>query len=101
MNGPEVIEQEAGVEEIDSRDRPLIWSLIGGEQRFMTGLADTLVEDDVDAIAAAVRAVIAEPPSESAARSRQIDRYRERLQRLDLQQYSHTLSEQWASSSPV
>lgn len=101
MNGPEVIEQEAGFEELDSRDRPRIWSLIGGEQRFTTGLADTLVEDDAEAIAAAIRDVIAEPPPESAARSRQIDRCRERLRRLDLQQYSHTLSEQWASSSQV
>ena len=33
MNGPEVIEQEAGIEELDSSDRKLIWSLIGGEQR--------------------------------------------------------------------
>jgi malonate decarboxylase beta subunit len=55
MNGPEVIEQEAGVDEIDSRDKPLIWSYCGGRQRYATGLADTLVEDDVDAIAASVR----------------------------------------------
>ena len=33
LNGPEVIEQEAGVEELDSRDRALVWSIIGGEQR--------------------------------------------------------------------
>jgi len=30
MNGPEVIEQEAGIEELDASDRALIWSLIGG-----------------------------------------------------------------------
>ena len=33
LNGPQVIEQEAGVDEFDSRDRPMIWSLTGGEQR--------------------------------------------------------------------
>ncbi len=31
LNGPQVIEQEAGLEEYDSRDRPFIWSLTGGE----------------------------------------------------------------------
>jgi malonate decarboxylase beta subunit len=50
LNGPAVIEQEAGVAEFDSHDRPLIWSLTGGEQRYRTGLADALVEDDVDQI---------------------------------------------------
>jgi malonate decarboxylase beta subunit len=55
MNGPEVIEQEAGVAELDSSDRATIWSLMGGEQRYATGLADKLVEDDVDSIVAEVR----------------------------------------------
>jgi malonate decarboxylase beta subunit len=55
MNGPEVIEQEAGIEELDASDRQLIWSLIGGEQRHAVGLADTLVEDDAVAVAEAVR----------------------------------------------
>ena len=36
MNGPEVIEQEAGIGEFDAADRALIWSLIGGEQRYAT-----------------------------------------------------------------
>jgi len=47
LNGPQVIEQEAGLEEYDSRDRPFIWSLTGGEQRFASGLADRYVADDV------------------------------------------------------
>jgi len=50
LNGPAVIEQEAGVAEFDSRDRPLIWSLTGGEQRCRIGLADVFVEDDVTQI---------------------------------------------------
>src|ERR1700712_576254 len=54
MNGPEVIEQEAGVEELDSRDRKLIWSMIGGEERAAVGLVDTLVEDDTDQVLSAV-----------------------------------------------
>ena len=50
LNGPEVIEQEAGIEEIDSADRQLIWGMIGGEQRVASGLADYLVEDDISTI---------------------------------------------------
>src|ERR1700712_2594288 len=45
MNGPEVIEQEAGIEELDSKDRRLIWSMIGGEERGAVGLAPTPVEE--------------------------------------------------------
>ena len=30
-SGPQVIEQEAGIEECDLRDRPFIWSMTGGE----------------------------------------------------------------------
>ncbi len=56
LNGPEVIEQNAGIAELDSRDRALIWSITGGAQRVATGFADDLVDDDVGAIAAAVRA---------------------------------------------
>ena len=56
MNGPEVIEQEAGVGEMDAADRKLVWSVMGGEQRFSTGLVDVLVEDDAAQIAQAVRA---------------------------------------------
>ncbi|MGS0740353.1 biotin-independent malonate decarboxylase subunit beta [Glaciimonas sp. GG7] len=46
LNGPAVIEQEAGVAEYDSRDRPFIWRFTGGEQRFASGLADACIEDD-------------------------------------------------------
>lgn len=50
LNGPQVIEQEAGLDEYDSRDRPFIWSLTGGEQRYASGLVDAYVADDADAI---------------------------------------------------
>jgi len=46
LNGPQVIEQEAGVTEYDSRDRPFIWSFTGGEQRHRSGLVDACVADD-------------------------------------------------------
>ena len=72
LNGPEVIEQEAGVEELDSRDRALVWSIIGGEQRTATGLADELVDDDKEAVADAVRDVFA-AGRKGQPRSAQID----------------------------
>ena len=50
LNGPQVIEQEAGIGEYDSRDRPFIWSLTGGEQRYACGLADAFVADDTQAV---------------------------------------------------
>ena len=54
LNGPAVIEQEAGIAEFDSRDRPMIWSFTGCEQRYRTGLTDVLADDDADAIRTAV-----------------------------------------------
>lgn len=47
MNGPEVVEQEAGIRELDSRNKQLIWKMIGGAVRKETLLADLVVEDDV------------------------------------------------------
>jgi malonate decarboxylase beta subunit len=85
MNGPEVIEQEAGTAELDAADRTLIWSLIGGEQRRAAGFADDLQEDDAEAIAAAVRdAALRNAPA--PPRSEQVERYLERLAGIDPQQ---------------
>lgn len=50
LNGPAVIEQEAGIAEYDSRDKPFIWSFTGGEQRYRSKLADAYVEDDTGQI---------------------------------------------------
>ena len=82
MNGPEVIEQEAGIDELNASDRRLIWSMIGGAQREATGLADTLVDDDAAQITAAVRAVFASGKA-AQARSEQIERYLGLLARVD------------------
>src|SRR5271156_2451420 len=76
MNGPEVIEQEAGIGEMDATDAALVWSLMGGEQRYATGLADVLVEDDAGMIAAQVRAAF---EAVAASRSEQVDRFVKRL----------------------
>lgn len=58
LNGPAVIEQEAGIDEFDSRDRPFIWSFTGGEQRHQSGLIDAYVEDDVAGIRSTVHALL-------------------------------------------
>jgi len=54
LNGPEVIEQEAGTTEFDSRDRIRIWETIGCRRRFDIGQIDKLVDDSVDAVTSAV-----------------------------------------------
>ncbi|MEX3639758.1 biotin-independent malonate decarboxylase subunit beta [Paraburkholderia sp. BR14427] len=82
MNGPEVIEQEAGIEELDASDRRRVWQLIGGEQRVASALADTLVDDDADAVRAAVLAAFAQGVP-AAHRSEQVDTFLQRLARID------------------
>jgi malonate decarboxylase beta subunit len=83
MNGPEVIEQEAGIEELDASDRALIWSLIGGKKRHASGLCDELVDDDADGISAAVRAAFfAGAPV--TPRTVQVQRFVERLRNADV-----------------
>ncbi len=82
MNGPEVIEQEAGAEEFNSRDRALVWEVDGGERRYLAGFADLLVADDTRLIAKAVRGELAKGiPAEH--RSSQVERYWERLSTMD------------------
>lgn len=82
LNGPLVIEQEAGVEEYDSRDRPFIWSLTGGEQRVACQLADRYVADEVSQIRSEVSALLQQglPP---VPRSQQSGYYLQRLKALD------------------
>lgn len=82
LNGPQVIEQEAGLEEYDSRDRPFIWSLTGGEQRFASGLVDRYVADDVAQVQAQVRELLALGLPQRQ-RSREAEHYLQRLARLD------------------
>jgi malonate decarboxylase beta subunit len=77
-----VIEQEAGIEELDSSDRRHVWQLIGGEQRALTGFADALVEDDPDAVRAAVQRAF-ELGVPAAHRSEQVDTYLARLAEVD------------------
>jgi biotin-independent malonate decarboxylase beta subunit len=74
LNGPAVIEQEAGIDEFDAGDRALIWSIHGGEQRTAIGLADKLVADDRDLLRAAViEAIAAGVPPAGGHRSERAD----------------------------
>ncbi|MFC5694788.1 biotin-independent malonate decarboxylase subunit beta [Pseudomonas sp. GCM10022186] len=89
LNGPQVIEQEAGLSEYDSRDRPFIWSLTGGEQRAASGLVDAYVADDIDAIRKTLQGLLARPeqgllarPEQGLPRSRRHAWFLERLARL-------------------
>jgi malonate decarboxylase beta subunit len=82
LNGPEVIETEAGVDELNASDRPLIWSMIGGRQRVAIGQAEILTDDDVDQIAVAVRGIW-DNPAREVPRSQRIAANRELLDRVD------------------
>jgi malonate decarboxylase beta subunit len=82
LNGPQVIEQEAGVAEFDARQRGLIWGLTGGEQRYATGLVDACVADDTAEIRATVARLFAQGlPAQH--RSDQASDYLARLARVD------------------
>src|SRR5246127_888944 len=97
LNGPEVIEQESGIEEFDSSDRALIWAIHGGEQRVAMGVADELVLDDVPGIAAAVKRYI-KAGLPQIHRSQQVKLYRRRIAALDTsaQMDPLTLRQSWS-----
>jgi malonate decarboxylase beta subunit len=82
LNGPQVIEQEAGIAEYDSRDRPFIWSFTGGEQRFNSGLVDAYVDDDAKVLRETVTSLFARGRPE-AERSDAYRRYLDRLTAYD------------------
>jgi malonate decarboxylase beta subunit len=61
LNGPDVVETEAGVEEMDAADRPMIWRLTGGRRRFEQGFVTEVVSDDIPEIRAAVERSFTSP----------------------------------------
>lgn len=82
LNGPQVIEQEAGIEEYDSRDRPFIWSITGGEVRYHSGFVDVLVKDSLAEVKNQMLAFIAKGlPAEH--RSDKFDYYLPKLSSFD------------------
>ena len=82
LNGPEVTEQEAGIDELDASDKHLVWSLTGGEQRVDTGFIDVMIDDDVDALRA-VLGELADAGVPELHRSEDVDTYRSRLAQID------------------
>jgi malonate decarboxylase beta subunit len=58
MNGPEVIEQEAGPDELEAGDREEVWAVYGCEARLRQGWIDALVAANREEIGAAVRAAL-------------------------------------------
>ena len=82
LNGPEVIEQENGIDEFDSSDHALVWAIDGGEQRFATGLVDALVEDDTPQVVEAIRRFVGKGVP-AVHRSSQVELYRSRIKALD------------------
>lgn len=82
LNGPQVIEQEAGIEEYDSRDRPFIWSMTGGEVRYQSGLVEALVNDGINAVKAAMNEALAKGVPEKH-RTDNYDWYLDRLTNFD------------------
>lgn len=85
LNGPQVIEQEAGLQEYNAKDRPFIWSICGGEQRFKTGLIDAYIDDNREQIKAQIIEFI-QQGSPERPRCMQAEHYLEKLQHLDTTQ---------------
>lgn len=88
LNGPEVIEQEAGVREFDSSDKNLIWDTLGTRQRVETGIADEVVDDDVSAIKDVINNAIEQ--NKDAHRTDQADFYLSLLDEIDFAQPLNT-----------
>lgn len=86
LNGPQVIEQEAGIEEYDSRNRPFIWSFTGGEQRFASGLVDAFSEDSCASLREQLADLLAQPVT--TPRSRQYQYYLDKFASLSGDQLS-------------
>ncbi|PIC80748.1 biotin-independent malonate decarboxylase subunit beta [Sporosarcina sp. P18a] len=78
MNGPEVVEQEAGVRELNSKNKQFIWKMIGGTGRFESALIDKVVEDDLPNYIEAIESIWSE--NKYAERTQQ---YTEFLSMLD------------------
>jgi malonate decarboxylase beta subunit len=63
VSGPEVIETNKGVEEFDSKDKALVWSVTGGRTRRLIGGADAYAEDTIAGFRRAALDLIEQAPS--------------------------------------
>ena len=80
LNGPEVIEQEAGVGEWNASDKKFTYQTIGGSHRVEQGLADLLVKDSRMEICQAVKRCM--ELGIPVHRSTQVERYRKQVDQL-------------------
>lgn len=81
LNGPEVIEQEAGVMEFDASDKELIWETIGARQRLKVGIVDEVVADNLDEIKESLNDAIAK--KKDVQRTAKFDEYLSLLTQYD------------------
>jgi malonate decarboxylase beta subunit len=63
VTGPEVIETNKGVEEFDSKDKGLVWSVVGGRNRRLIGGADFYAEDNFAGFRAEITAALKHAPA--------------------------------------
>jgi len=83
VSGPEVIETNKGVEEYDSRDKALVWSVCGGKNRRLIGMADAFTEDTMEGFrAAAIEQMALAKPLDLATLQAEQVRLTERLDRF-------------------
>jgi malonate decarboxylase beta subunit len=84
LNGPEVIEQEAGTNEFDAHDRVLIWQTLGCRRRLAMGQIDLLVDDSVEAIkeciATKINIGVTKKQGGTVARTREIAAQTQKIQ---------------------
>ncbi len=83
VSGPEVIETNMGVEEFDSRDRPLVWRTTGGRTRRLLGGVDAYAQDHIDSFRdAALELLDRAPTFDLATAEREHARLVGRLERF-------------------
>jgi malonate decarboxylase beta subunit len=63
VSGPEVIETNRGVEELDSRDRALVWRTMGGKHRRLIGGADLFADDTIQSFREAALQLLESAPA--------------------------------------
>ncbi|MFG1463366.1 biotin-independent malonate decarboxylase subunit beta [Xanthobacter sp. DSM 24535] len=95
VTGPEVIETNKGVEEFDSQDKALVWSVTGGRTRRLIGGADAYADDDVASFRRAALALMDRaPPFDLATLRAEQTRLADRIERLGP---CRTALEMWAA----
>ena len=83
VSGPEVIENNKGVEEFDSKDRALVWRVTGGRTRTLLGGADEYVDDESASFREGAIALLKHPsPFDLQAMQDEQKRLEDRLQKF-------------------